>query len=528
MERKIRYNSGGEIMPFSTLNDAQNNLWESVYNSSKSNGDTEEISARKAWAAISRTYKKVGDKWVKKSDSVKELSMTITSVPFDKSSGEMRWKAVASDTDKDLYDDSMSHELYRSFLDNIEKNVPPPEPFGQFVISNWWKGGTPYLSLSHFSDLDGEAVPGKVDSIYEDGKCLKAKGSFSDTNLGRACWKALNKDFADRVPDDRKIRISIAFLDLAHRHGDGKLFERKSLSDFCKECANGVGDIVYLKGYLVHLAMTRVPVNPRAEMEVEKSMSKKTREEDAASIIGEEEAKKLAEKSAVVGRSDILIEKADVPIVENAVCTDEKDDENDDEEELTDEEKLKQLEEKKSDIVEVPVPETVDTVSTIETEEPKVLPETSDPNPQEPDEIQFDAELKALSEAVKKVMSAPATSQEKMKMVEPEIRNLGTAIEKAFSSEAEKPKEESSGMTVDVVRSLIQESNQPLVDTLTAIQATLAGLNRPVVQESNTMRTIPKPRSPDPGVMRALVDKINGEAKPKSVLDICRTSVGLQ
>ena len=514
-------------MPFKNLPDAANKLWESVYNASKSKGDTEEVAAKKAWSAVSGAYKKVGDKWVKKSDIVKELSMTITSVPFDKGTGEMKWKAVASDVDRDLYDEAMSFDLYKSFLDNIEKVSPPPEPFAPYVTSNWWKGGMPYLSLSHFSDLDGEAVPGKIDSIYMDGKCLKSKGLFHDSTLGRACWKALNKDFADHIPDDNRIRISIAFLDLAHRHGNNPVFERKGLTSFCQECADGVGDKTYLKGYLVHLAMTRVPVNPRAEMEVEKSMSKKTREEDAASIVGEEEAEKIAKKSALIGRSDILVEKADVPIVEEAKACDKKED--DKEEDVTPEEKKKrEMEKKKADVVEeVPVEAVVDTVSTEEIKEPEKLPEVpvAEISP-------IDAELKALSEAVMKVKSASATSQEKIAMVEPEIKNLGAAIEKAFSSEAEKPKvgPETGGVTVDVVRSLIQESNQPMLDTLTAIQASLAGLNRPVVEKKETEveRKIPKPRSPDPSVMRSLVEKLNGEAKPKSVLDICRSSVGLQ
>jgi hypothetical protein len=448
-----------------------------------------------------------------KTEAVREFSMTFTSVPFDKGAGEMRWKAVASDTDKDLYKDAMSHELYKSFLDNIEKNVPPPEPFGQFVTSNWWKGGTPYLSVSHFSDLDGEAVPGKLDSIYIDGKCLKAKGNFSDTPLGRASWKALNKDFADHIPDDKKIRISIAFLDLAHKHGDGPVFERKSLTDRCKECATGVGDLTYLKGYLVHLAMTRVPVNPRAEMEVEKSMSKKTREEDAASIIGEEEAKKLAEKSALIGRSDILVEKADIPVVEEAKV-----------DEVVP--KVPLVEPVVDPVSTEPVTEVVpEPVKELE----KVLPETSNPNPPEPNGIPLEKELKALSEAVVKIKSAPATSQEKMAMIAPEIKNLGTAIELAFtSSETEKPKEESSVLTVDVVRSMIEESNKPVMDTLTAIQVSLAGLNRPVVENSETvLKIVPKPRSPDPSIMRALVQKVNGEVKPRSVLEIVREGMGL-
>lgn len=512
-------------MPFSTLNDAQNKLWESVYNASKANKDISEIAAKKAWSAISRTYKKVGDKWVKKSDVVRELSMIITSVPFDKSSGEMKWKAVASDVDKDLYDEAMSFELYKSFLENIEITKPPPEPFAQFVTSNWWKGGMPYISLSHFADLDGEAVPGKIDSIYIDGKCLKSKGIFHDTVLGRACWKALNKDFADQVSEDKRIRISIAFLDLAHRHGDNPVFERKSLTDFCKECADGIGDKIYLKGYLVHLAMTRVPVNPRAEMEVEKSMSKKTREEDAASIVGEEEAKKLAEKSALIGRADILVEKGDA-IVEEAKCEDKNDDE------MTEEEKKKkkekEAEEKKSDVIEEIVEPVVDTVSTVAEVEPEKEPDKPVEVPVITEQTVniLENELKALSEAVLKVKSAPNTSQEKMKMVEPEIRALGTAIEQVFSSKAEQPAGTDTGaVTVDVVRSLIQESNQPLLDALNSIQASLQ-TRSPVFQEDKPVN-VPKPRSPDPGVMRALVEKINGEAKPKSVLDICRGSVGL-
>jgi hypothetical protein len=514
-------------MPFSTLNDAQNKLWESVYNSSKAKGDSAEVAAKKAWSAISGAYKKVGDKWVKKSEIVRELSMTITSVPFDKATGEMRWKAVASDTDKDLYDDAMSHELYKSFLDNIEKNVPPPEPFGQFVTSNWWKGGMPYLSLSHFSDLDGEAVPGKLDSIYVDGKCLKAKGNFIDNNLGRICWKALNKDFAEHIPDDKRIRISIAFLDLAHKHGDGEVFERKSLTSVCKECAEGVGDKTYLKGYLVHLAMTRVPVNPRAEMEVEKSMSKKTREEDAASIVGEEEAKKLAEKSALVGRADILVEKADVPIVEEAKACETKN-----EDEMTEEEKKKKKEEelaaKKSDVLpEVPpVEPVVDTVSKEETPEPEKPVEPA-PIPEQT-VMPLNSEFKALSEAITKVMSAPATPQEKMAMIAPEIKNLGTAIERAFSSsEAEQPKDETSVVTMETVRSLIEESNKPVMDTLTSIQTTLAELSRPTVQKSEVQVVTPRPRSPDPNVMRSLVNKVNGESRPKSVLEIVREGMGL-
>ena len=304
-------------MPFKNLPDAANKLWESVYNSSKDNGDSEEIAAKKAWATVSRAYKKVGDKWVKKSDIVPEFSMAIVNAPYDKVTGEMRWKAVASDASPDLYGERMDLGLYESFITNIEEEQQPPESFRSLVTSDYWKGGMPYVSVSHYPDLNGDAVPGTTKALYIDGERFKAKGVFFDNDLGRVCHRALNKDIQEKLPQDKRIRVSIAFLDLAHRHGDGVIFERNSLDDFCPECAAGVGGKVYLKGYLVHLALTRSPVNPRTEVEVERAMT--TRKEDAASIIGDEEAEKLEEKAALVGKSEALIVKAEDDEVDGEV-----------------------------------------------------------------------------------------------------------------------------------------------------------------------------------------------------------------
>lgn len=68
---------------------------------------------------------------------------------------------------------------------------------------------------------------------------------------------------------------------------------------------------VYLKGHLVHLALTRVPVNQRTIMEVDKSMA--TQKEDAASIVSEELAEELEakEKAELVGKADILVTRAE-------------------------------------------------------------------------------------------------------------------------------------------------------------------------------------------------------------------------
>jgi len=44
-----------------------NEIWKKVYQSATDAGDSEEKAAKKAWGAVEKSYKKVGDKWVKRS-----------------------------------------------------------------------------------------------------------------------------------------------------------------------------------------------------------------------------------------------------------------------------------------------------------------------------------------------------------------------------------------------------------------------------------------------------------------------------
>ena len=74
-------------------------------------------------------------------------------------------------------------------------------------------------------------------------------------------------------------------MDWTHRHKKTDfLFERSSADELCPECLlemfTGEGEgKEYLRGQLIHLALTRIPVNPRTLMEVDKSMTtKKARE----------------------------------------------------------------------------------------------------------------------------------------------------------------------------------------------------------------------------------------------------------
>ena len=290
-------------MPLGTLPRELKEIWKSAYQSS---GDTS-----KAWNAVKRVYRKGEGGWAKKPE-LAEFSMYINKSTLR--DGVMTWAAVNSDTAPDSYQERMSLDLYKDFIENIKSEAPIPDEFGQSVCSDYWCGGMPYLSVSHYPDLNGQAVPGEPLEIYVDGNQLKAKGILNDNPLGHAVWRSLKED-KNKNPED-KIRISIGFLDMAHKHSEhGDLFVRESLYSLCPDCLQGIGEKIYVKGYLVHLALTRVPVNKRTEMVLEeKSMSKKklTRKDDAASIVGEELAEEIELKQkATAQKSDALIEMSE-------------------------------------------------------------------------------------------------------------------------------------------------------------------------------------------------------------------------
>ncbi len=358
-------------MPTGNLPPAGKAIFEKVYESAKKSstckdaGDRmDECAARVAWTAVKNAgWHKSGNSWVKSAD-LEEFSLTIKKAVFDEPTQEMRWRADTSDIDDDSYGDNMTLELFEDFVGRINSNELAPEPFR----SEFWKGGMPYLSVSHYPDLNGKAVPGSVDKVYLDGKFLKASGKFHKTPLGSACFDAACKSVYSKDEED-KVRISIAFLDWMHKHkSNGYVFERKDLGDLCPECLAELikGEYsgrTFLKGQLVHLAQTKVPVNKRTEItaEVDRAMAK-TRKDDAESIVGKELADELEQEAKLVGKSEALIIKAD-EVVEEAQhedmpnkhaedtkypdCMDEKTGE-------MDQDCVKMHQQKKADLVEEP------------------------------------------------------------------------------------------------------------------------------------------------------------------------------
>lgn len=254
---------------------------------------------------------------VKNSDVV-EMSMRISKASYNKSEKTpMKWTAIDSDIDEDLYQESMSIELYKDFVSRIENNTPVPEQFKSVICENDWCGGTPYISIAHYkAGEDLRNVPGSVESVFIDGTRLKSKGTLNDTPMGRKVFDALREDLYMEKSGNKEhlpVRISIGFLDLEHKHipssvGQEFTFVRTDVGQICPLCAQGIGGKIYTKGQLVHLAMTRVPVNPRTSMNVEKSMDIKTKKDDAKSILGEL-ADELDERSLT--KEDVLVVRSE-------------------------------------------------------------------------------------------------------------------------------------------------------------------------------------------------------------------------
>jgi len=239
-----------------------------------------------------------------------EISLTITKASLQ-DDGTMRWQAVASDTDQDRTGERTSLALFQDWIERATtgKSVtflaPPRRPF---------------LGVSHYPDLDGFGEAGPTEKMYIDHNRFKAAGVFYGDEshpLGKALFEAVRKEREMVQRGEalaQPIRISAAWWDLAHSHGDF-IFERKSLSDVCPMCAQGAGDKVYLKGQLDHFAATRVPINPRTALALEeKAMVKRV--EDAASIVDDELAEQLEERARLVGKAETeesegLVIKAD-------------------------------------------------------------------------------------------------------------------------------------------------------------------------------------------------------------------------
>ena len=225
--------------------------------------------------------------------SLTERHLFINRVSEDPQTGIRRWYSTSSGIKRDLYNERMSQGLFKDFIKRIESREIPPDPF----ISKAWNGGLPYVGVAHYLDLDGDGIAGKAEKVLVDGTHLKMRGVFENNDLGNAAYDSIRRDIENKVLPEERVRVSIAFIDWGHEHEEIGQFVRKSLMDRCSYCEKGIGEKIYRKGHLVHLALTRQPAYPEADIQLEvKSMSR--RKADAVSIVGEELAEKMEKKDS--------------------------------------------------------------------------------------------------------------------------------------------------------------------------------------------------------------------------------------
>lgn len=525
-------------MPTGNLPAEGKKLFEEVYQKAlkgSCNGD-KGCAAGSAWKAVKNAgWKKDADgKW-HKSEVFSEFSMRIDRANYDEATGERRVRIVASDTDEDNHEDNMSLELFNDFIDRIKKSEQPPAEYQ----SEFWNGGEPYISISHYLDANGKNAPGIIDATYVDGNCLKSKGKFIDTPLGRRCFETICSELygEDKSRED-KIRISIAFLDYMHQHkSNGFIYDRlNSEEPYCSECVKEIltgksQGKTFLRGLLIHEALTRVPVNTRTSMEVDKSMADKilTRKDDAASIVGDELADELEKEAEVVSKSEALVIKAEeeVPGKVEEECKDATTGEIDpdcmakkaSEVPMTDEQHPKSKSKAKIEKVEPMTKEEITEI--IKSTMTELLPKPVESEVPETVAHPLDATFATFKAKFDEIVQSQATEDEKLHSVQEPFNVLGNEVAAVIKSSV-KPKESTPEATVqsELAKALSDAMNpiaQKLDLVITQLSAPIAervplaipqrrSISPAIVQQSQAVEAKPTEDNPTPK-LRKLIAK---------------------
>lgn len=462
------------------------------------------------------------------SDLIQEFPLFISKSSLQ--DGEMRWAAVNSDTGKDLYGEKMTLGLYQKMLTRIEQELPPPEEFRSMVCSEYWCGGIPYVSIAHYSDGNGKAVPGETLEIFIDGNQLKAKGILYDTPLGRAVWKSLKEDelnYKNQV-DAERIRISIAFLDLAHKHGDnGAIFVRESLKSVCPECQKGAGNKIYVDGYLVHLALTRKPVNPRTIIQAEdNAMAKKsivTRKDDALSIVQDESLVEEVVEAALTSKSDALVEMSDTPVVKESKKMDSP---KEDEEDPKDMEEDK-MEKEESKTGKKKCSLTEDDLVSIRSIVAELLPKET-PMAEKSEVVEKSALDLATDDLYTSVNTAlgmkGVTLEQRLESINPALQEVGNAI----TALVRESLGQAAPTPVSNDQSMILEALSTLTSKIDGFSQELALVKeKSLVPSAPVQNRVPVPRSIQPQLVTQSQTQ-QPASNPNSVRNLVRRSVGIQ
>ena len=201
------------------------------------------------------------------------------------------WSATASDDEPDYFGDKCTIELFTNFVSRAQTS----KNMGYVSVAHYGKFDRIPETKSQILGHDGTA--GAVEELFLSQNRLRAKGHFYDNEVGKQAYRSIFKDHHLKVSPKESVRISIGFYDYKHSHdveGEVVLFDRNKEST-CVHCVAG-SPRTFLDGELIHLALTRIPANPRTPIELEeiqRSITMHTRRDDAASIIGDDLADEI-------------------------------------------------------------------------------------------------------------------------------------------------------------------------------------------------------------------------------------------
>jgi DNA-directed RNA polymerase subunit RPC12/RpoP len=196
----------------------------------------------------------------------KSIPMRVTKATVR--DGRMYWQGVISDDDWDYQDERLDLSIFRHFEGELEaqRQKADYQP--------------PFLSLSHYNRLDGIGERGVVENLWHKGRDFYADGWFNDDPLSKRCFEVVRAELERQSAGekiDRPTRFSIAFW-------AGETAE------------DAMGRTAYLTGDFDHVALTRVPVNPRTRFTQATEKSMTTPYEDALSVIGEDAPDEVREQ----------------------------------------------------------------------------------------------------------------------------------------------------------------------------------------------------------------------------------------
>lgn len=247
---------------------------------------------------------KVGDKWVMKS----HLGHVVMRFTNTKAKG-LKWSATASDAEPDYFGDRCTPELFANFVSRAQVT----QNYGYVSIAHH---GLHHVPETKSQLLGPDTTAGVVEELFLSENRLRARGHFHNTPIGTESYRSILKDHQLQSPIKDRVRISIGFYDYKHSHdveGETVLFDR-SKESVCVHCAMG-SPRTFIDGELIHLALTRIPANPRTPIELETEITRSavmfTRKDDAASIIGEDLAEALEEVASEMPQLQSLVTRSE-------------------------------------------------------------------------------------------------------------------------------------------------------------------------------------------------------------------------